>query len=88
MRYPLYGIGRWVDKCLKELLPFYKTCIKNSDDVLRILKDVKLVHDEIFVTTCDAELMHPNISTEEGLAFAMAALDSFVFKVNPSWRRR
>ena len=52
--------------------------------MLRILKDVKIVYDDIFVSTCDAEVMHPSISTEEGLAFVMVVLDSFVFKVKPS----
>ena len=56
--------------------------------MLRILKDFKIVYDNIFITTCDAEEMCPNISTEEGFAFVMAALDSFVFKVKPSWPRR
>ena len=49
--FPLYGVGRWVDTHLKEFLHFCKTCIKNSDDVLRILKDFKIVHDNVFITT-------------------------------------
>ena len=80
---PLHGIGRWVDVHLKELLPFCKTYIENSDDILRILKDFKLFYDDIFVTNFDAEAMCPNMSTDEGLAFTIAALDSFVFKVKP-----
>ena len=83
----LHGIGRWVDTYLKELLPFCKTYIKNSGDVLRILRDFRLVFDDIFVTTCDAEAMYPNINTEEGLAFIMAALGAFIFKVKPGWPR-
>ena len=51
--------------------------------MLKFLKDFKIVHDDIFVTTCDAEAMYPNINKEEGLAFVMTALDSFVFKVKP-----
>ena len=79
----LHGIGRWVDAYLKELLHFYKTYIKNSDDVIRILRDFGVVFDDIFVTTCDAEAMYPNINTEEGLAFMMAALDTLIFRVKP-----
>ena len=85
---PFHGIGRWVDMHLKELIPFCKTCIRNSDNILSILKDFKIVHDDIFVTNCDAELMCPIISTEEGLAFIMAALDSFVFKVKPNLAKK
>ena len=47
----LHGIGRWVDTYLKELLSFCKTYIKNSDDMLRILRNVGLVFDDVFVTT-------------------------------------
>ena len=79
----LHGIGRCVDTCLKELLPFFKTYIKNSDDVLQILRNFGLVLDDIFVTTCDAEAMCPNVNTEEELAFAMAASDAFIFKIKP-----
>ena len=57
-----------MDTCLKELLPFCKTHVKNSDDVLRILKDFKIVYDDIVVTNCYAEAMCPNIITDEGLA--------------------
>ena len=80
----LHVICRWVGACLKELLPFCKTFINNSDDVLKILRHFRRVCDDIFVTICDAEAMHPNINTDEGLDFIMAALDAFVFKVNHS----
>ena len=55
--------------------------------MLRILRNFRLVLDEIFVTTCDTEEMYPNIKTEEGLAFTMVALDTFIFKVKPDWPR-
>ena len=32
--------------------------------------------------------MRPKINTEEGLAFAMEALDAFIFKVKPGWPRK
>ena len=73
------SISRWVDAYLKELLPFCKTYIKNSDDVLRILRDFGFV----CVTTFDSEAMCPNINTEEGLTFIMASPDTFIFKVKP-----
>ena len=44
----LHGIGRWVDAYLKELLPFCKIYIKNSDDALRILMDFGIVFDDVF----------------------------------------
>ena len=84
----LHGIGRWVDSYLKELLPFCKTHIKNSDDVLGILRGFGLVFEDVFIATCDAEAMHPNINTEEGLAFVMVALDAFMFKTKPGWPRK
>ena len=84
----LHGIGRWVDSYLKELLPFCKTCIKNSDDVLGILRGFGLVFEDVFITTSDAEAMYPNINTEEGLAFVMVALDAFIFKTKPGWPRK
>ena len=84
----LHGIGRLVVTHLKELLPFCKTHVKNSDDVLKILKDFKTVYDDIFVTNCDAETINPNVNTEEGLAFAIAALDSSALKVKPRWPRK
>ena len=77
----LHGIGRWVDSYLKELLPFCKTHMKNLDDVLSILRGFGLVFEDVFVTTCDTEVMHPNTNTEEGLTFMMAALDAFFFKI-------
>lgn len=72
---PLHGIRRWVDIHLKELLPFCKMCINNSDDALKILKDLKIVHDDVFVTNCDSEVMYPNINAEEGLVVVMTAMD-------------
>ena len=39
------------------------------------------------MTTCDVEAMHANINTEEVLAFTMADLDAFIFKVKPDWPR-
>ena len=45
----LLGIGRWLGSYLKELLPFCKTYIKNSDDMLRILRDFGLVFDDVFL---------------------------------------
>ena len=86
-RSQLHGIGRWLDAYLKELLPFCKTYIKNSDDMLRILRDFGVVFDDIFVTTCDTEAMCPKISTEKGLSFMIAALDTFIFRVKPGWPR-
>ena len=50
-----------------------------------MLRDFRRVYDDIFVTSCDDEAMHPNINTEKGLAFTMAVLDSFTFKVKSSW---
>ena len=84
----LHTIGRWMDTCLNELLPFYKTHIKNSDDVLKILIDFRRVCDDNFATTCNAEAMRPNFNTEEGLGFAMEDLDVFIFKVKPGWTRK
>ena len=55
--------------------------------MLRILSEFGLVFDDIFVTTCDIEAMHPNIKTEEGLVFMIVALDAFSLKVNPGWPR-
>ena len=76
-----------MDPYLKELLPFCKTYIKNSDDVLRMLRYFGLVFDDIFVTTWDSEAMCPNINTEERMAFAMEALDAFILKLKPNWPR-
>ena len=52
------------------------------------MKDFKIIYDDIFVINYDEEAMYPNISTDEGLSFAMAALDSFLFKVTPIWTKR
>ena len=80
----LHGIGRWVDACLQELLLFCKKFITYSDDTLRVLREFKRVCEDYFVTTYDAEAMHPNIRTEVCFDFMLVALDSFVFKVKPS----
>ena len=61
--------------------------MKNSDDVIRILRDFGLVFEDVFVTTCNAEAMCPNMNTEEGLDFAMTALDAFVLKIKLGWPR-
>ena len=55
--------------------------------MLRILRDIGLVFDYVFVATCDAEAMCPNFNTDEGLGLMMAVLDAFIFKVKPGWPR-
>ena len=55
--------------------------------MVRILRDFGVVFDDVFVTTCNLEAMNPNINTEEGLAFIMAALGAFIFKVKLGWPR-
>ena len=49
--------------------------------MLRILRNFGLVLDDVFVNAYDAEAIHPNINTEEGIVFTMVALDTFIFKV-------
>ena len=84
----LHGVGRWVDSYLKELLPFCKTYIKNSDDVLKSLKRFLSAEENVSFTTCDAVAMYPNIKTEEGLAFIIATLDGLIFRVKPENPRK
>ena len=56
--------------------------------MLKTLRAFRKVYDDIFVTTCDTEAMHPNVNADEGLAFIMAALDQFILKVKPIWPRK
>ena len=49
--------------------------MKNSDDVLKRLKQFKRVLDSHFTTTYDSEAMNPSARTEEGSSFLMLALD-------------
>ena len=74
-------VGRQVGAYLQQLLLFYKTCVKNSDGALRILRDFRLVFDDFFVTTCEEEEACPNVNTDEELVLMMVALDAFIFKV-------
>ena len=81
----LYEIGQWVDDFLNELLPYCKTRIK-TDDVLRILIELKKVYEGYFVTTCDANSMCKK-KLKKWLEFEMEALDAFVFKNRSDWLR-
>ena len=52
---PLHRINWWVDNHLKVLLPYCRTCAKNSENVLRRMKKFKRVHSKHHITACDAE---------------------------------
>ena len=81
----LHVIRRWVGAYLKQFLPYHKTCMQISDDVLNNLKDVKTLNEDYFINTCDVETVHPNTKTEECLEFLIAALDAHIFKVRTDW---
>ena len=55
--------------------------------MLRILRDFGAVFDDVFMTTCDAEAIYPNVNTKEGLGFIMVALGNFIYRVKPGWPR-
>ena len=44
--------------------------------------------ESIFISACDAEAMYSNTKIEEGLAFIIVDLDSFIFKVKLNWPRK
>ena len=73
----------WVDDYLKVLLLCYITCTNNSDNLLCRLKALNRASNNYCINASDTEGMCPHIKTEEGLAFFILALDSFMFKVNP-----
>ena len=46
------------------------------------------MYEDYFISTCDAEAMYPNVKTEEGLTFLIAARDAHIFKVRLNWPRK
>ena len=66
---PFNCISRWVDMYLRELLEQITSYVKNSNDVLLMLKCLNASYENGILFTSDATAMRPNMNTEEGLTF-------------------
>ena len=64
---PYHAISKIIDSYLQELLPSVESYIKDSDDLLKELRNFGQVDDDMFITTADAVAMYPNIDNDEAL---------------------
>ena len=64
---PTHGLSKWVDFLLRPYMTRYSTILKNSDDLLSSLQQMKLsTEDKVF--TFDAKSLYTSIPLSEALA--------------------
>ena len=67
--------------------PQVSTCTRNLDDAIEKLSNIGVIRNNSIIISCGTVTTHLNLKTSEGIALIMLLLDSFIFKVKPSYPR-
>ena len=65
--------------------PQVSTCTRNLDDAIEKLSNIGVIRNNSIIISCGTVTTHLNLKTSEGIALIMLLLDSFIFKVKPSY---
>jgi hypothetical protein len=76
--------SNWLDYKMKELLPFVKSYVKNSFEVINDLKDLKIPKDALLFSA-DATSMYTNIDTKTGVTSIQNLIQTHKDKLPPNF---